>query len=180
MREVRRSLECKGARTSALVLVSTLLDATGHSADELAALYARRWRVELNFDDLKTTLHMEMLRTKSPAMICRELLMHMIAYNLLRALMARAAMSVEKASFKGTVDRLSTWTWAIWLAPTQRQARELTAQMLQSIAADEVPHRPNRQEPRAVKRRPKPYALLNAPRNSMKEIPHRSTYRKVA
>lgn len=104
----------------------------------------------------------------------------MIAYNLLRALMARAEVRVEKASFKGTVDRLATWSWAIWLAPTQRKATELTALMLQSIAADEVPHRPNRQEARAVKRRPKPCALLSAPRRSMKEILHCSKYRKAA
>lgn len=180
VREVRRRFESKGMRTTHLIVVTTLLDLAKHSADEVAALYARRWRVELNFDDLKTTMHMEMMRTKSPAMICRELLMHMIAYNLLRAVMARAEVSVEKASFKGTVDRLATWSWAIWLAPTQRQAAERTAEMLQSIAADEVPHRPGRQEPRAVKRRPKPYALLNAPRHSMKEIPHRSRYRKAA
>ena len=180
VREVRRHFESKGQRTTQLVIATTLLDAARHSAEAVAALYARRWRVELCFDDLKTTMHMEMLRTKSPAMICRELLMHMIAYNLLRAVMARAEVSVERASFKGTVDRLAIWSWAIWLAPTRRQASELTEELLASIRADEVSDRPDRHEPRAVKRRPKPHALLNVPRHSMKVTPHRSKYHKAA
>jgi hypothetical protein len=123
---------------------------------------------------------MEMLRTKSPAADCRELLMHMIAYNLLRAVIHRAEVPPERASFKGTVDRLHTWSWPIWLAPTQREARTRVDEMLASIAVDLVPERPGRREPRAVKRRPKPYALINAPRQSVKEIPHREHYRKAA
>lgn len=180
VRVVREQLVQKAQRTRELILVSTLLDPKAHPKAQLVALYERRWRVELCFDDLKTTMHMEMLRTKSPAMVCRELLMHMIAYNLLRAVMARAAAPPERASFKGTVDRLQAWSWAIWLAPTRKRARALVDELLQSVAADLVPERPGRREPRAVKRRPKPYALLTAPRRSMKEIPHRSRYRKAA
>ena len=180
VRVVRHQLMEKAHRTRELILVTTLLDATAHPKAQLAALYARRWRVELCFDDLKTTMHMEMLRTKSPAMVCRELLMHMIAYNLLRAVMARAEAPPERASFKGTVDRLHAWSWAIWLAPTRKQAAAMIKDLLQSIAADLVPERPGRREPRAVKRRPKPHAILNAPRHSYVEIPHRSRYRKAA
>jgi len=180
VREVRRCFENRGMRTTELIVVTTLLNLKKHSANEVAALYARRWTVELYFDDLKTTMHMEMLRTKSPEMVCRELLMHMIAYNLLRAVMVRAEISPEKASFKGTVDRLETWSWAIWLAPTQQTAIERTNEMLESIASDKVPYRPGRQEPRACKRRPKPHALLNSPRHSMKVNAHRSKCRKAA
>ena len=180
VREVRHQVEHKGARTRELIVVTTLLDARVHSKADVAALYARRWRVELCFDDLKTTMNMETLRTKTPAMVCRELLMHMIAYNLLRAVMARAAVRPERASFKGTVDRLHTWSWAIWLAPTRREARARVQELLESIAADLVPERPGRREPRAVKRRPKPHALLNAQRHGMKEIPHREHYRKAS
>jgi hypothetical protein len=180
VREVRRNFDQKGVRTTQLIVATTLLDPVKHTAEAVAALYARRWQVELNFDDLKTSMHMDILRTKSPAMICRELLMHMIVYNLLRAAMARAEISVEKASFKGTADRLATWSWSIWLAPTRTLAAERTAEMLQSIAADEVPHRPGRLEPRACKRRPKPHALLTSPRHSMKANSHRSKYRKAA
>jgi len=180
VRQLRHGIDEKGCRTRELILVSTLLDAQAHPKSELAALYARRWRVELCFDDLKTTMQMEMLRTKSPAMVCRELLMHMIAYNLLRALMARAAVSPLRASFKGTVDRLHCWSWAIWLAPTPRQAQRRVQELLESIAVDQVPERPGRREPRAVKRRPKPHALLNAPRHCYKEMLHRSRYRKAA
>lgn len=180
VRQLHHRIADKGMRTRELLLVSTLLDARTHPKSELAALYARRWRVELCFDDLKTTMQMEMLRTKSPAMVCRELLMHMIAYNLLRALMARAALNPLRASFKGTVDRLHCWSWAIWLAPTRRQARHKVQELLESIALDLVPQRLGRREPRAVKRRPKPHALLNAPRHSYRETMHRSKYRKAA
>jgi hypothetical protein len=180
VREVRRNFNIKGIRTTQLIVVTTLLDPTTHSAEEVAALYARRWRVELNFDDLKTSMQMDVLRTRSPAMICRDLLMHMIVYNLLRAAMQRAEISVETASFKGTADRVATWSWAIWLAPTPAQAAKRTAEMLQTIAADEAPHRPERQEPRARKRRPKPYPLLTKPRHLMNTNPPSSKYRKAA
>jgi hypothetical protein len=180
VREVHHQIAIKGHRTRELILITTMLNAKAHPKAEVAALYARRWRVELCFDDLKTTMHMEMLRTKSPATVCRELLMHMIAYNLLRAVIVRAEVPSERASFKGTVDRLHTWSWAIWLAPTQREARSRVDELLASIAADLVPERPGRREPRAVKRRPKPHALLNAPRHIFKEIPHREHYRKAA
>jgi hypothetical protein len=180
VREVRHQVEQKGHRTRQLNLVTTLLDEHEHSRVQVAALYARRWRVELCFDDVKTTLHMEMLRTKSTAMVCRELLMHMIAYNLLRALIRRSGADSQRASFKGTVDRVQTWQWVIWLALSPREARARTAELLQSIAADLVPERPGRREPRALKRRPKPYPLLTQPRHQYQEILHRSSYRKAA
>jgi hypothetical protein len=180
VREVHHQIAQKAQRTRELILVTTLLSAKKHPKAQVAELYARRWRVELCFDDLKTTMHMEMLRTKSPAAVCRELLMHMIAYNLLRAVIARAEVPAERASFKGTVDRLHTWSWPIWLAPSQREARSRVDDLLASIACDLVPERPGRREPRAVKRRPKPHALLNAPRHLYKEIPHREHYRKAA
>jgi hypothetical protein len=180
VREMHHQVAEKAHRTRELILVTTMLDARAHPKAQVTALYARRWRVELCFDDLKTTMHMEMLRTRSPASLCRELLMHMIAYNLLRAVISQAAVSPERASFKGTVDRLHTWSWVIWLAPTRREARARVEELLASIAADHVPERPGRREPRAVKRRPKPHALLNAPRHCIIEIPHREHYRKAA
>jgi transposase len=180
VREVQHQVVHKAHRTRELILVTTLLNAKDHPKTKIAELYARRWRVELCFDDLKTTMHMEMLRTKSPATVCRELLMHMIAYNLLRAVIMRAEVPAERASFKGTVDRLHTWSWPIWLAPTPREARSRVDELLASIACDLVPERPGRREPRAVKRRPKPHALLNVSRHRFKEIPHREHYRKAA
>jgi len=174
VREVRSRRERKGFRTTALVLVTTLLDASAHPSEAIADLYSRRWRVELFFDDLKTTLQMDRLRTKSPGMVQRELLLHMIAYNLLRRLIARSGGGSARASFKGTVDRLQTWSWVIWSAPTVRAALRGLRHLLTTIAAAEVPHRPGRREPRAVKRRPKSYQLLTRPRLLFHEVPHRA------
>ena len=93
------------------------------SVEELAEYFARRWRVELYFDDTKTSGAMDVLRTKSPELICRELLMHMIAYNLVRAAaMAGGATArakggqaaLDRVSYKGTADRIATWSTVIW------------------------------------------------------------------
>lgn len=164
-----------GWRTTKVYLATTLLDATSYPAEKIASLYARRWQVELNFDSLKTTMQMETLRTKSPALVCRELLLHMIAYNLIRSLAQRAGMEeVDTMSFKGSLDRINTWAWVIWSAPNQRQAQICVESLLESIRADFVRARPGRREPRAVKRRPGGFQLLTKPRHQMREIPHRS------
>jgi hypothetical protein len=97
-----------GFRTTELQIACTVLDPDKMSASNIGALYQRRWKVELFIDDLKTTLGMAVLTTLSPAMIRRELLVHIIAYNLLRALMMHGkASGDEEASFKGTIDRLN-------------------------------------------------------------------------
>ena len=171
---MRSRREEKGFRTTTLILVTTLLDPATHPREASADLYARRWRVELFFDDIKTTLQMDRLRTKSPAMFQRELLLHMIAYNLLRRLIARSGGEAARTSFKGSVDRLQTWTWVIWSAPTARQAIRCVKHLLETIAAAEVPLRPGRREPRAVKRRPQSYQLLTRPRHLFHEVPHRA------
>ncbi len=190
VREVRSRREQPGFRTTALILVTTLLDARTHSREASADLSARRWRVELFCDDLKTTeaaahgtsggrllgepLQMDRLRTKSPAMVQCELLLHMIADNLLRRPIARSGGDTARLSFKGPVDRLQTWSWVIWSAPTARHADRCVKHLLETIAAAEVPHRPGRREPRAVKRRPKSYQLLTRPRHLFHEVPHRA------
>lgn len=179
VREVISHAQRAGWRTQKMILATTLLDAVKNPMETIAALYARRWQVELNFDHIKTTMHMETLRTKSPAMVCRELLMHMIAYNLIRSLAQRAAVGQDPTmSFKGSLDRINSWAWAIWSAPDNKQAQYCVESLLESIRKDLVQARPGRREPRAVKRRPKRFQLLTEPRETMREIPHRSHYRK--
>ena len=108
--------------------------------------------------------------------------MFFIAYNLIRCLMAEAAQTykveMHRLSFKGTVDTLRQFSAAIAQARSRRKKNQLMARLLELIASDQVPKRPGRREPRAVKRRPKPYQHLNRPRHLMKEIKHRSKYRK--
>ena len=182
VRVVRFSLTVPGFRAQSVTLVTTLLDAQAYPAEELARLYVRRWRIELWFRDIKTSMGMEVLRCKSPKMLHKELEMFFIAYNLIRCLMAEAvtiyAVPMERLSFKGTVDSVRQFSVAIAQARSRKKQKQLVAQLLQIIAQDQVPDRPGRRDPRAVKRRPKPYQLLNRPRHLMIEIEHRSKYRK--
>jgi hypothetical protein len=180
VREVSVSQSRPGYRTQSVILLTTILGVEEMTRDQLGHIYFQRWRVELFFDDVKTTMNMEMLRTQSPEMVCRELLMHMIAYNLVRVLIARSDADLERASFKGTVDRLEVWGEAIWWAVGTAKATRLIEALMQTVAEDEVPDRPGRLEPRVKKRRPKPYQLLTKPRHQMKEIPHRNAYKKAA
>jgi Transposase DDE domain len=182
VRMVRFTLAVPGYRTKSVTLITTLLDPQRYPAAELAQLYARRWRIELWFRDIKTSLGMETLRCLSPDMVHKELEMFFIAYNLIRCLMAEAAkthdVELPRLSFKGTVDSLRQFSAALAQARSRKKKKQLRARLLELIARDKVPDRPGRREPRAVKRRPKPYQKLNRPRHQMKEIQHRSQYRK--
>lgn len=161
-----------GFRTQKLVLVTTLLDAQTYSAEALGQLYFRRWAVELCFRDIKTTLGLDVLRCLTPAMVCKEIVMHAIAYNLIRALMQDIAhthqVSVQRLSFKGTVDALRQWRDLFENAKKQPHATcKLRRLFYRSIANDVLLDRPGRSEPRAVKRRPKNFRLLTKPRHEM-------------
>lgn len=184
LREVRVQITTPGLRTRSLVLVTTLLDAVRYPREEIAALYQRRWQIELCFDDLKTTLGLETLRAKSPASVQRELFLRLIAYNLLRSLMARTActhhLPVMRLSFRGSLDRARQYLNALGVPQTRLARRRLRALLLEAIARDALPHRPGRREPRAVKRRAKSYQLLNRPRHLMRELRHRNHYRACA
>jgi hypothetical protein len=170
-----------GFRSAELQIACTVLDPEEMSASRVAALYQSRWRVELFIDDLKTTLGMAVLTTLSPAMIRRELLVHIIAYNLLRALMVHGTTTGgEGVSFKGTIDRLNHWLPMILPSDSAKVRMRIVTDLLELIAEDQLPDRPFRREPRAVKRRPKPHQLLNVPRQQMTEISHRSRYKKPA
>ncbi len=170
-----------GFRTAELRIACTVLDPEKMSAAHIGALYQSRWKVELFIDDLKTTLGMAVLATLSPAMIRRELLVHIIAYNLLRALMMQGkASGNDGASFKGAIDRLNHWLPAMLSSTSPTVRGRLVMDLVELVAEDQVPDRPFRREPRAVKRRPKPHQLLNVPRHQMLEISHRSRYKKPA
>lgn len=161
-----------GFRTQKLVLVTTLLDAQTYSAEALGQLYFRRWAVELFLRDIKTTLGLDVLRCQTPAMVRKEIVMHAIAYNLIRALMQDIAHSYQIAlhrlSFKGTVDALRQWRELFENAKTQPQVTgRLRRLFYESIANDLLIERPERSEPRAVKRRPKNFRLLTKPRHEM-------------
>ena len=125
---------------------------------------------------------MEHLRCQSPAMAQKEVLAYFIAHNLIRCVMSQAAglydVPLDRLSFKGTVDTMRQYSAAIAQARNRKMRCQLWQDLLLNLARDLVPRRPNRREPRAVKRRPKPYPLLNQPRHRFVEISHRSRYWK--
>jgi len=169
LRLVYVSVKVPGFRTQSLVVVTTLLDPIAYPAEELAKLYLRRWAVELFFRDIKITLGMDVLRCQTPAMVRKEIAMHAIAYNLIRALMQQAAalyhVPIERISFKGSVDTLRQWTETLNAAHNRpREQTRIFNQLLQILAEDVVPFRPERAEPRVRKRRPKAYPLMTQPR----------------
>jgi Transposase DDE domain len=182
VRIIRFTATIRGFRARRITVVTSLLDPKLYPAHELIALYARRWRLELCLRDLKTTMGMEQLRCQTPDMAEKELLAYLVAHNLVRCLIAEAVatyrVDVERVSFKGSVDALRQYSNAISQTRNQKMRDQLWEDLLLHLARDLVPYRPNREEPRAVKRRPKPYPLLNRPRRSFHEIPHRNRYWK--
>ena len=184
VRLLRFQVRQAGFRPSQVTLVTTLLDPVAYPAQEIIAAYARRWRLEMCLDDLKTTLGMEQLSCRSPEMVQKELLVFLTAHNLLRWLMAQAvqqeALALERISFKGTMDAFRQWSLALaQLGRSRRhnaQRRRMWNRLLEILVADAVPERPHRKEPRAVKK-PKKYPHLNCPRNQFRD-PWKSNLRK--
>jgi len=179
VRLIRLKVAADGFRTRSVVLVTTLLDAQSYPADALRALYGERWQVELHFHQIKTLMALDVLRCKSPELIEKELILHLIAYNLVRVLMQRSAhlhhVALSRVSFKGTLDTARHFADVIYAASSKpRRQDQLIEEMLALIASDLIPERPGRSEPRAKKRRPKNYQLLTKPRSQMGNVPHRN------
>jgi hypothetical protein len=172
VRLVRGHVGVPGFRTRRLVVATTLLDPTAYPREQIIALYRDRWTVELHLRDLKTTLGMDVLRCKSVDMVHKEIVMHLLAYNLIRTLMWQAAkthgVDLHRLSFAGTVDRLNALGPYLWGGHAHARRRQLYARLLAWIAQDPVPHRPNRIEPRKVKRRPKPFSFMTQPRHVLR------------
>jgi hypothetical protein len=184
VRIVRGSCYVKGFRVRRVTLVTTLLDPQQYPAREILQAYLRRWRLEMCLDDLKTTLEMEMLRSRSPSMLQREIYTQLTAHNLVRLTMAQAASEhyvlMERLSFKGTLDALRQFTQAMSQARTKKKRQQIWVELLHTLAADSVPDRPERREPRAVKRVKNKYSRLRAPRHKFKDRPKRNVRRTIS
>jgi len=177
VRLVRFRVPATHGRTRKIVLATTLLNPILWPVERLAQIFARRWQIELNFDDIKTTLQMDTLSCKTPAMIDKELELHLIAYNLVRWFMLQAAIGTQaplyRLSFKGSLDTLRHYSQALRQVPASHSQlrRRLVRRMLEVIAEDLVPERPDRREPRCLKKRPKPYPFMTRPRRQMQDRP---------
>jgi hypothetical protein len=172
LREIRLQVRDKSKRVRTVVLVTTLLDATVDSAAEIRALYRQRWHAELDLRSLKTAMRMDVLRGKSPEMVRKEVAMHLLAYNLIRGIMAEAARVSEvkprQLSFKGSEQTIRSFEEVHLYDP--RRIKADLPRLLHLISRKRVGKRPDRYEPRAIKRRPKPHRLLQIPRAQARRL----------
>lgn len=159
------------ARVGGLTLVTSLVDAAQVSKKELLVLYHARWQVELDLRSIKTVMQMGVLRCKSPEMVKKEIAVHLLAYNLIRSVMAQAALLghvlPRQLSFKATLQLVRAFEENLRHAPRGRLTL-CRAYLLAGVARLRLPDRPGRVEPRAVKRRPKSCSLLTQPRHVLK------------
>ena len=173
VRILRFQVAKKGYRTTSITLVTTLLDSKDYPFQELVDVYARRWRLELCFLDLKTKMGMEQIRGRTPRMVQKEVGAYLVAHNLIRCLMAEASaryeVDLERLSFKGSIDSLRQFSKVMAQASGRRRQDQLWNDLLETIASDLVRLRPGRREPRAIKRRPKPFPRLIVARDQFKD-----------
>jgi len=138
--------------------------------------------MELTLRNLKTTLQMEHLSCKNPENLEREIRLHFLMHNLVRRLMLEASrrhgVPLERVSFAGSLAAARRYAEALLQARTQRARRQLYEELLRVLAEDLLPLRPGRREPRALKRRPKPYPRLTCHRSNFQEISHNNRYWK--
>ncbi len=165
VRVIRFNSKLPGGRGETITLMTTLLDSRRYSMRKIMRLYRRRWEMELRLRDIKTTMGLERLHLHTPEGCIKELWMGTLAYNMIRAVMCEAARKVKKPvariSFAGTMHRLDTFSTGRLCHADPAAAWRL---LLEHVAEDLLPVRPNRVEPRKQKRRPKAYPLLTQPR----------------
>jgi len=166
VRETKITNKRTGFRLKSRVIVSTFIDACRVTPEELGRLYDFRWLVEINLRAIKDTMRMDVLRSKSPPMVRKEIWAHLLAYNLIRKTMAQAAFMHDKKpqelSFKLAMQLISVFRQAGILFKADGM---LHHKLLKEIVYKKVGNRPGRTEPRRVKRRPKSFPLLQKPRN---------------
>ncbi|MGB6220464.1 MAG: IS4 family transposase [Haloferula sp.] len=185
VRLIRFYFEDRDGKKRRMVLATTLTDHEKYDWQDLAAIYAQRWDIELRLRDIKTTLKMDHLRVKTPETARKSLRMALIAYNLIKSGCQEAAHSIGKdlrlMSFKGALDTIVSNT-ARYLRRQRHvnKIREIWTSTIGMIAEKVINFRPFRREPRAQKKRPKNFSYLTVPRAEYKESPHRGKSRALA
>ncbi len=180
IRECRVDVDQTGFRTQTLLIATTLLDDDLFSKNDLAQLYRGRWNAELDLRSLKRTLQMDVLRCKTPELVRKEIWTHVLAYNLIRTIMAQTAakhaIDPRSISFKGTVQTLEAFQPVIAIQGQHDSSllSRLHQELLDAISVHRVADRPDRYEPRLRKRRPKHYGFLRKPRHQTKRDMARS------
>ncbi len=173
VREISYRVVVPGFRSESVTVTTTLTDPEAFPRADFIELYRRRWDAELWLRALKSTMGMEKLTCLSPDMIEKEFAMHWLAYNLIRGLMIQAAVEhgrdPARLSFKSSMDLIRQWAPEMSRVRSREELADLHQCILYYLAEQKLPSRPNRTEPRAIKRRPKPYPRLQQPRNQAKD-----------
>jgi putative transposase len=172
VRQILVEVHQPGFRVEKLVVVTTLVDKDLYPTRAIAELYHYRWNAELDIRAIKQSMTMDHLRCKTPAMVHKEIWTHWLAYNLIRKTIAQAALLKERLprqiSFAGARQTIVA-SWDQLSGASAKAVQALAPVQFAAIATHKVGHRPNRVEPRAIKRRPKPHRLLKKPRSEARE-----------
>jgi len=172
LREVKFDVTVPGRRTQTLTVVTTLIDPQQYTPEDIAALYGFRWNAELDIRQIKQTLNLDHVCCKTPEMVRRHMLVTLLAYNLIRKVMATSAAihgkQPRQLGFTLACQMIlsSYLTLSTGLCPNPHQQYQV---MLRNIAANEVGNRPGRIEPRVLKRRTQHYPLMQRPREELRE-----------
>lgn len=168
VREMKFAVRERGFRTQSITVVSTLRDETTVTRDDLADLYRQRWHAELDLRSIKSTMSLDVLRCKTPEMVRTELWMGLLAYNLVRHSLLQAAHAADCSPRQLSFCAALQFTANTWLLATtsSHNLQTLIELRLTHSASHRVGHRPNRIEPRALKRRARAYDWLTQPRAS--------------
>jgi hypothetical protein len=173
LREVRVCITKPGCRVKTLTVVTTLTDSEQFSRADIAELYRQRWHAELDLRSLKAVMHMDVLRCETPAMVRKEIWMHLLAYNLLRSLMCATAeehqVRVRELSFKGAEQLLQAYYQLLVCTPAEH-LESLCAKLLRATSQHRVGNRPDRFEPRKQKHVPNPYPRLKQSREQERKL----------
>ena len=172
LREIRFNVVIPGRRTDAITVVTTLTDPDEYSAQDIADLYGCRWNVELDIRDVKQTLGLDHVRCKSPEMVLLEVWVTLLAYNLVRRVIATSAALHDKhprqLGFTLACQAITS-SWMLLATGSCRNPHRQWATALQRIARNEVANRPGRVEPRELKRRRHRYHLMQRSRHEVQE-----------
>lgn len=169
IREIRIRVTNRAFRTREIVVHTSLLDHIDYTKEDIATLFRRRWQAELNLRSLKTIMQMEHLRCQKPHRVRNEIRAHMLAYNLVRGVMAEAAIEGDvqpwHISYKATLTTISDMLPVTGLISNPDK---LCTVLLHCCLQHAVGNRPDRYEPRVIKRRQKKYKLMQKPRTQYK------------
>jgi hypothetical protein len=177
MRELRFTVREPGFRPKVIIVVTTLTDPEAYPAEDIAALHRERWHCELDLRSIKSVMQMGHLRCKAPEMVRKEIWMHLLAYNLIRSKMLEAARTYgllpRQLSFKGAKQSLTQYGPRLATANASC-CEHIRSEMLRAMAQRQVGDRPNRSEPREVKKRHSKYSYMTRPRHAKRPQPKKA------